>query len=219
MPRPAKPAAESLIPVVVQDVRTNNVLMLAWANREALALTRRTGEMHYWSRSRGRLWRKGETSGHVQRVVSLHWDCDRDALLARVEQTGPACHRNTYTCFSAREFPTPSMLQELWDVFAERKRHPEEGSYVCKLLQPGDKALQKVGEEAVEFILAAKGKDRKAAIGEAADLFFHATLALFKRGITLAEVASELDERKGKRRPAGSKTAVPVRRPAARRRK
>ena len=185
------PAA--LIPVVVQDVRTNNVLMLAYTNRATLALTRKTGRMHYWSRSRNRVWRKGETSGHEQRLVSLHYDCDRDALLARVEQEGPACHRGTYSCFAKKAFPARTMLRELWDVFERRRRAPEEGSYVNRVLAGGDRAYRKVGEEAVEFILAAKGRDRKAVIAEAADLVFHTVLALFKRGVRLEEVEAERD--------------------------
>ncbi len=189
-----------LIPVVVQDVRTNNVLMVAWTDRTALARTRKTGEMHFWSRSRNRLWRKGETSGHVQKVVSLHWDCDRDTLLARVEPTGPACHKGTYSCFRDRAFSTPTLFDELWEVFRSRRRNPEPGSYVNRILAAGDKAYQKVGEEAVEFILAAKGRDRRAVVMEAADLMFHATLALFRRGIRLEEVEAELRSRRGTRR-------------------
>ncbi len=199
-----------LVPVVVQDVRTNDVLMLAYTNRETLALTRKTGEMHYWSRSRKRVWRKGETSGHVQKVVSLHWDCDRDAILARVEQTGPACHRGTYSCFARKPFPARTLLRELWSVFEDRKRRPEPGSYVNRILESGDQAYRKVGEEAVEFILAAKGRDRKAIAGEAADLLFHTLLALFHRGVRLEEVEAEMEERRGKRRVERVLVAVPA---------
>lgn len=201
-------AKNGLIPVVAQDVRTNNVLMLAYADREALSATKRTGLMHYFSRSRNRLWKKGETSGHVQRVVSLHYDCDRDAILARVEQEGPACHRGTYSCFAKGPFAARDVFQELWEVFTDRKRHPSPKSYVCGLLAKPDRLLKKVGEEAVEFLLACRGRKRDEIVYEAADLLFHTLLALFERRVPLDAVMKELEKRRGnpphrQGRPAG----------------
>ncbi len=190
-------AKDGLIPVVAQDVKTNNVLMLAYADREALAATRRSGLMHYFSRSRNRLWKKGETSGHVQRVVSLHYDCDRDAILARVEQEGPACHRGTYSCFAKRPFAARDVFQELWGVFEDRRRHPNPESYVCGLLAKPDRLLKKVGEEAVELILACRGKKRDEIVYEAADLLFHTLLALFERKVPIEAVMKELEKRRG----------------------
>jgi phosphoribosyl-ATP pyrophosphohydrolase/phosphoribosyl-AMP cyclohydrolase len=184
-----------LVPVIAQDVRTNSVLMLAWANAEALARTRATKRMHYWSRSRGKLWRKGEESGHEQKVVSLHWDCDRDTLLARVEQTGPACHRNTYTCFGARAFPAVDMISRLEAIVRDRKRRPRKGSYTNRLLADAALARDKVLEEASELCMAAKAGRRAEIVGEAADLFYHALVVLASRGVTLEEVKAELERR------------------------
>jgi len=198
-----------LVPVIAQDVRTNNVLMLAWANAEALAKTRATKRMHYWSRSRGKLWRKGEESGHEQRLVSLHWDCDRDTLLARVEQTGPACHRDTYTCFGAKAFPVAEMLSRLEAIVADRKRRPKKGSYTNRLLADAALARDKVLEEASELCMAAKAGRRAQIVGEAADLFYHALVLLASRGVTLDEVRAELERRHEAPGPA---SRVPSRR-------
>ncbi len=185
----------NLIPVIAQDVKTNNVLMLAYANREALARTKKSGVMHYWSRSRGRLWRKGEESGHTQKMVSLHYDCDRDAILARVEQTGPACHRNTYSCFAAEPFPAVDVLRLLQQTIADRKRKPKKGSYTNRLLGDPQLARDKVLEEAAELCMATKGRDRAATIGEAADVLYHLLALLATRGISLGDVQAELDRR------------------------
>ncbi|MBI5366910.1 MAG: bifunctional phosphoribosyl-AMP cyclohydrolase/phosphoribosyl-ATP diphosphatase HisIE [Planctomycetes bacterium] len=191
---PTAPAA--LIPVVAQDVATQDVLMLAWTSPETLRLTRETGYMHYWSRSRGAVWKKGESSGHVQKVVSLHWDCDRDTLLARVEQTGPACHRGTTSCFAARPFPARTLFAELTGIFRDRQRHPSPDSYVCRVLAKPDETLKKVGEEAIEFCLAAKSRRRGATVYEAADLVFHFLLALFKAGVPWSAIEEELWRRR-----------------------
>jgi phosphoribosyl-ATP pyrophosphohydrolase/phosphoribosyl-AMP cyclohydrolase len=188
---------KDLVPVIAQDVRTNNVLMLGYANSEAMRLTRKTGLLHFWSRSRARLWKKGESSGNTLRVLDLRWDCDRDAVLARVEPAGPTCHTGAYSCFHAEPIPPRTVLRELLDVFADRRRHPKADSYVCRLLGDGEKALKKVGEEAVEFVLAAKGRDRKRAVSEAADLVFHLLLAMFRERIPLEDVEAELSRRRG----------------------
>lgn len=181
-----------LIPVIAQDARTNEVLMLAYADAEALRRTRKTGYMHYWSRSREKYWRKGEESGHVQKVVSLHYDCDRDTLLARVEQTGPACHTGSQTCFGEG---FGDMLARLESIIADRARRPKKGSYTNKLLDDPALARSKVLEEACELIMASRSRDRKALVGEAADLLYHAMVLLASKGASLGEVKAELQRR------------------------
>ena len=185
-----------LVTVVAQDVRNNNVLMVAHANAEALRRSRRTGWMHFWSRSRAKLWKKGETSGNRLKVVSLHYDCDRDAVLARVLPEGPACHRGTKTCFTDREFRARGPLEELRDVFADRKRRPRKGSYTNALLRDPDQLVKKVIEEAAELALAARGRKKKQVVLEAADLFYHALLTLFASGVSLEDVERELERRR-----------------------
>ena len=182
---------QGLVPVIAQDV-DGRVLMLAYANREALAQTLDTGWMHYWSRSRRKLWQKGETSGNVQRVVSLHLDCDGDTVLARVEQTGPACHTGTSTCFGD---VAPAVLDELWAVFEDRQAHPSDASYVSGLLSDERRLRQKLGEEAVEVALEA---DDDALVSEAADLVFHLLLVLYARDRRWADVLVELERRRSR---------------------
>ena len=189
------PSNDPLIPVVTQDVKTNNVLMLAYANKLALRLTKKTGYMHYWSRSRNKLWKKGEESGHLQKVVSLHYDCDRDTILARVRQTGPACHRQTYTCFADTVFKAEDVLETLVQVFRDRKRTPKKGSYTNALLADRDRLLKKLGEEAAELIVALKNRKKDRVTSEAADLVYHLLLALFSTGVTLDDVKAELERR------------------------
>ncbi|MEK7467420.1 MAG: bifunctional phosphoribosyl-AMP cyclohydrolase/phosphoribosyl-ATP diphosphatase HisIE [Planctomycetota bacterium] len=186
-----------LTAVIAQDAGTNSVLMLGYANAEALRLTRKTGLLHFWSRSRNRIWKKGESSGNTLRVVSLHRDCDRDAILARVVPAGPTCHTGSYSCFSKKPFPHRTVLHDLIEVFSNRKRNPSPDSYVCKLLADREKSLKKVGEEAVEFILAAKGGKKGRAVSEAADVVFHLLVAMFGHGIALADVEAELERRRG----------------------
>ncbi|MHB8351087.1 MAG: bifunctional phosphoribosyl-AMP cyclohydrolase/phosphoribosyl-ATP diphosphatase HisIE [Thermoplasmata archaeon] len=207
MTEPAAPAPEPggrpdaaapsprLLPIVVQHAVTGQVLMLAYGSEESLALTRETGEMHFWSRSRGKLWHKGESSGHVQRVVDLRWDCDRDALLARVLPQGPACHTGTLSCFDGPE-PPYAILDELGKLFEERALQPPEGSYVARLLRDPSLLRRKVGEEAVELILAAEGSERGPIVWEAADLLFHVLVLLKARGTSLEEVLFELRRRR-----------------------
>jgi phosphoribosyl-ATP pyrophosphohydrolase/phosphoribosyl-AMP cyclohydrolase len=181
-----------LIPVVVQDVDTNNVLMLAYANGEALRKTKKTGYMHYWSRSRNALWKKGETSGHFQKVVKLLKDCDHDTILARVKQTGPACHRKTYSCFAKKPILARGVLDALWATLQERKRKKPRGSYTVKLLKNKELRLKKMLEEAAELALARKRKD---IIWEAADLVYHMLVVLTASNITLEDVEKELARR------------------------
>ncbi len=185
-----------LIPVVVQDICNNNVLMLAYMNDEAMELTRRTGFMHYWSRSRNAIWKKGETSGNVQKVIELLMDCDNDAMLARVEQTGVACHTGTYSCFCKEPLPQNDIFSKLWQVFEERKTTGCESSYTCKLLKNRNLLLKKIGEESSEVIIAAKDKQKGEVVYEAADLIYHLMVLLYDEGITLDDIKKELGERR-----------------------
>ncbi len=188
--------SDGLIPVVVQDVRNNNVLMVAYVNEESLEMTKRTGYMHYWSRSRNCLWKKGETSGNCQKVVELLTDCDGDAMLARVEQTGVACHTGSYSCFSETPIAQNDIISELWRVFEERKASRCESSYTCRLLNNRNLLLKKIAEEASEVIIAAKDDDRKETVYESADLIFHLLVLLFDAGIPVADVLKELEGRR-----------------------
>ncbi|HIH01163.1 TPA: bifunctional phosphoribosyl-AMP cyclohydrolase/phosphoribosyl-ATP diphosphatase HisIE [Thermoplasmata archaeon] len=189
-------AKNQLIPVVAQDVRNNNVLMVAFTNEEALELTRTTGYMHYWSRSRQCIWKKGETSGNVQKVVELIEDCDGDAILARVEQTGVACHNGTYSCFYDAPLRPDDIISELWRVFDERKKNQCESSYTCRLLNHRNLLLKKIAEESSEVLIAAKDKSRKEIVYEAADLVYHLLVLLYDEGIQIEEVYKELEGRR-----------------------
>jgi phosphoribosyl-ATP pyrophosphohydrolase/phosphoribosyl-AMP cyclohydrolase len=197
---------DGLVPVIAQESHTGDVLMLAWADRAALEQTSSTGQAHYFSRSRGRLWRKGETSGHVQRVDEVRLDCDGDAVLYRVHQEGPACHTGARTCFATRRAPDGSavdgedpgghLLQRLAYTIARRAAERPAGSYTTQLLDAGvPKASQKVGEEAVEVVVAANAQDDERLISESADLFYHLLVLLQARGVPLWRVWAELDER------------------------
>ena len=188
--------SNDLIPVVVQDVKNNNVLMVAFTNDEALELTKKTGYMHYWSRSRQQIWKKGETSGNVQKVVELLTDCDEDAILARVEQTGVACHNGTYSCFFEKPIGPSDIIAELFRIFEDRKQTQCESSYTYKLLRNRNLLLKKVAEESSEVIIAAKDKRREEIIHEAADLIYHLLVLLFDEGITIDDIYKELEERR-----------------------
>jgi phosphoribosyl-ATP pyrophosphohydrolase/phosphoribosyl-AMP cyclohydrolase len=186
-----------LLPLIVQHAHDGRVLMLGYANREALAATLASGEVHFWSRSRQRLWRKGERSGHVLRLVSLAADCDRDALLCQALPAGPTCHLGTPSCFDAQR-PAHPWLNELEALIAARADADPASSYVARLLAaPPARRAQKVGEEGVEVALAAAGGDRAALRGEAADLLFHLLVLLRGAGLSLADVAGELARRHG----------------------
>lgn len=185
-----------LIPVIAQDARTNDVLMLAWADRRALARARKTGYMHYWSRSRGKLWKKGEKSGNVQKLLGLHYDCDRDTILARVEQKGPACHRGTPTCFSRKPWRALGVIGELAAVFAERKRRPRKGSYTNALLADPARLREKLLEEACELAMAVRSKRKDRIAEEAADVLYHYLLLLFSAGVPFDEVEKVLESRR-----------------------
>jgi phosphoribosyl-AMP cyclohydrolase / phosphoribosyl-ATP pyrophosphohydrolase len=192
-----------LIPAVVQEVDTGEVLMVAWMDRVALEATLETGLSHFWSRSRGTLWRKGETSGHTQHVERVYVDCDADVLLVRVHQDGVACHTGHRACFfralqTDGDVAAPAnMLERLEQTIASRKASPVPGSYVAGLLAKGEAAVcRKIGEEATEVILAALGGegDRRL-VAETADLWFHTLVLLGARGIGVKEILRELATR------------------------
>ena len=202
--------ADGLVPVVTQESRSGDVLMVAFANRDALERTLSTGLAHYFSRSRGVLWQKGESSGHIQRIVELRLDCDGDTVLYRVEQTGPACHTGMRTCFStvigrtggqaevgaAEADPGGHILSRLASIIAQRDSERPKGSYTAELLAAGvGKASQKVGEEAVEVVVAANSEDDERLASEAADLLYHLLVLLQARGVPLDAVLRVLESR------------------------
>jgi phosphoribosyl-AMP cyclohydrolase / phosphoribosyl-ATP pyrophosphohydrolase len=206
--------ADGLVPVVTQESRSGDILMLAYANRDALERTLSTGLAHYFSRSRGALWQKGETSEHVQHVLEVRLDCDGDAVLYRVHQTGPACHTGHRTCFStvigrgdaqvgrSEEDPGGHVLSRLGRTIASRAEHRPADSYTAQLLAGGiGKVSQKVGEEAVEVVVAANSEDDTRLASEAADLLYHLLVLLHARGIPLDAVWQELETRGHKRGP------------------
>jgi phosphoribosyl-ATP pyrophosphohydrolase/phosphoribosyl-AMP cyclohydrolase len=192
----------ALLPVVVQDADDGRVLMLAWANVEALEATERSGEAHFWSRSRDRLWHKGETSGNVMRLVALAADCDGDAILYRVRPAGPACHTGTRTCFA--EADAPGVLAALARTIEERRTADPAGSYTARLLAGGARRpAEKVVEEAGEVASAALAGTDDELAGEAADLVYHLLVVLAARGLPFERVLDVLAERRGTSAPAG----------------
>ena len=189
--------AAGLIPVVVQDAASGDVLMVAYANREALDLTAKTGLAHFWSRSRGALWRKGETSGNEMRVREVRADCDHDALLMVVDPAGPACHTGTRTCFGDDTPTAAGIMAELGRVIASRASASPDSSYTARLLAKGpDHVLKKIGEEATEVVLAAKSESDERLAEEAADLLYHLTVAMAQRGVPFARALEVLRARR-----------------------
>ena len=189
-----------LIPAIVQDARTREVLTLAYMNEESLARTIETGETWFWSRSRNELWHKGETSGNTQSVVALHSDCDNDAIVVLVNPAGPACHTGARSCFesTAADEDLGLLLNTLYELIESRERQRPEGSYTTYLFNSGlDKILKKVGEESSETIIAAKNEDRTRLTAEVADLVYHLLVLLVARGVTLDEIRVELAGRRG----------------------
>lgn len=192
-----------LLPVVVQDYKTQEVLMAAYMNQEAFEATIRTGRMTYWSRSRQELWVKGLTSGHFQYVKELCIDCDNDTLLAKVAQVGAACHTGSRSCFyrsiMKKEYDETNPLKVFEDVFAviqDRKLHPKEGSYTNYLFDKGiDKILKKVGEEATEIVIAAKNPDPEEIKYEISDFLYHVMVLMAERGVTWEDITRELAQR------------------------
>jgi phosphoribosyl-AMP cyclohydrolase / phosphoribosyl-ATP pyrophosphohydrolase len=192
----AKFGADGLIPAVIQDARTREVLTVAYMNKEALQLTLEKRETYFWSRSRQQLWHKGETSGNSQKVTKVSLDCDNDTVLVEVEPLGPACHTGSYSCFGV-EPELEGMLHELYSVIEERKEKRPDGSYTTYLFNSGlDKILKKVGEEATETIVAAKNADPQRFVSETGDLLYHLLVLLVERGVTLDEISKELKGRR-----------------------
>lgn len=205
--------AQGLVPAIVQDVESKDVLMLAYMNEESLRRTLLEGKACYYSRSRQSLWLKGETSGHFQEIVNIKFDCDQDALLLTVKQTGMACHENYFSCFhydlTSEGFkgigepeirPEPSLgrtLELLTDVIRSRNLERPEGAYTTYLFEKGiDKILKKVGEESAEVIIAAKNADSEEIRYEVSDLFYHVLVMLEERGVGVAEISRELLKRR-----------------------
>ncbi|HEX8190256.1 MAG TPA: bifunctional phosphoribosyl-AMP cyclohydrolase/phosphoribosyl-ATP diphosphatase HisIE [Pyrinomonadaceae bacterium] len=192
-----------LVPAVVQDARTREVLTLAYMNEESLRRTLAEGETWFWSRSRAELWHKGATSGNTQRVVEVRLDCDADAVVVLVEPRGPACHTGAVSCFGREGGEKDvarvgEVLEELYGVVEARRREMPEGSYTTYLFEKGlNKILKKVGEEAAETIIAAKDEDAGALTAETADLVYHLVVLMVERGLTLEALAGELARRRG----------------------
>jgi phosphoribosyl-AMP cyclohydrolase / phosphoribosyl-ATP pyrophosphohydrolase len=183
----------NLIPTIVRDARTGAVLTLAYMNEESLARTRETGETWFWSRSRQELWHKGATSGNTQRVIHIAEDCDADALVVTVEPNGPACHTGSVSCFVG---VPPLPLDRLMSVLRSRHAERPEDSYSSYLFNEGrDKILKKIGEEATEVVIAAKGQGRERLVSEVADLVYHLSVLLVDEGIDWPDVHAELEKR------------------------
>lgn len=191
---------KGLIPAIVVDAYSKKVLTLAYMNRESLALSMEKGLTCFWSRSRGELWTKGETSGNYQHIVSITADCDRDALIVLVEKDGPACHTGADSCFGEPVFENEERhefsLNSLMELIADRKLHRQDGSYTTYLFEKGiDKILKKVGEESTEVIIAGKAADKKETIYEIADLAYHVMVLMIEMGISLEDIERELASR------------------------
>lgn len=194
---------DGLIVAIAQDAVTGEVLMQAYMNEEAYKKTMETGVMHYYSRSRKAQWQKGETSGNIQQVVSAHEDCDGDALLFKVKQTGVACHTGNRSCFFNELKDTQGadgkIVFDVLRTIKERKVKPVEGSYTNYLFTKGlDKILKKIGEEATETVIAAKNKDKKELTMELSDLLYHALVLMVNEGIEPDDVFAELMAREGR---------------------
>ncbi|MCI8280464.1 MAG: bifunctional phosphoribosyl-AMP cyclohydrolase/phosphoribosyl-ATP diphosphatase HisIE [Lachnospiraceae bacterium] len=195
--------SDGMIPVIVQDYQTQEVLMLAYMNREAFDHTIASGNMTYYSRSRKQLWVKGETSGHYQYVKSLTLDCDNDTILAKVSQVGNACHTGAPSCFFQelvkKDYVVKNplkVLETVYDVIADRKEHPKEGSYTNYLFEKGiDKILKKVGEEATEIVIAAKNPDAEEIKYEISDFLYHVMVLMVEKGVTWEDISQELAQR------------------------
>ncbi len=197
---------KGLIPVIVQDFKDNEVLMMAYMNKESLEKTMEEGKAWYFSRSRNKLWLKGETSGHFQIVKEMYYDCDGDTLLIKIEQIGnTACHTGNRSCFfnKFKEFEKVEkgdILDKLYSVMEDRKNNPIEGSYTNYLFAKGkDKILKKIGEEAAEVIIGAKNDKKEEIVYETCDLIYHLLVLLANEGIKVEEIKNELENRQGKK--------------------
>ena len=197
--RPDFKKMNNMIPAIVQDVKTNDVLMMAYVNEEAYDKMLETKETYFYSRSRNELWHKGETSGHYQYIKGMYLDCDLDTLLIYVEQIGVACHTGAYSCFFnevKKYIKEKNIFHSLYDLIEDRKVNPIEKSYTNYLLTQGvDKICKKVGEEASETIIAAKNNDKEELIGEISDLFYHVFVLMSNQGVTVEDIENKLKER------------------------
>ena len=193
---------KGLVPAIAQDHLDGTVLMMAWMNRESLQKTLETAEAWYWSRSRQELWHKGATSGHIQKVQSIRYDCDSDALLLTIQQVGDiACHTGERSCFhqveNKKDTPPADMLSEVFRVICDRKQNPIEGSYTGQLFEQGDnKILKKIGEESAEVVMACKDDEPDEIASEVADLFYHTLVALAHHNVDLRDVYRKLAQRR-----------------------
>ena len=185
-----------LVPAVIIDNNTNTVLMVGFMNKESLQKTIDTGKVTFFSRTRNTLWTKGETSGDFLNLVEIKSDCDNDSLLVRVNPEGNTCHTGDYSCFKEERYQGISFLSELFELILSRKKELPEGSYTTKLFMKGEnRIIQKVGEEAVETIIAAKNHDRNELINETSDLIYHLFVMLADHGITIKEISDNLQQR------------------------
>ena len=192
--------ADGLIPAIVVDYLTRDVLTLAYMNRESLKISMKEGKTCFWSRSRQKLWRKGETSGNFQHIIKITTDCDCDALTVLVKKDGPACHLGTESCFNEDIYISDELsdfsMRGLMQLIEGRKTEPQEGSYTTYLFNKGlDKILKKVGEESTEVIIAGKAEDKKETIYEIADLIYHVLVLMVEMGISIDEIMTELASR------------------------
>ncbi len=192
-----------LVPAITQDINTSEVLMLAYMNKEAITKTLEQGVVHYFSRSRQKLWKKGETSGNIQELKSFYYDCDGDTILVKVKQTGVACHTGAYSCFFNNVFEAKNIqkkdeiLKDLYLLIKERRLNPIKDSYTCYLFEKGlDKILKKVGEETSEVIIGAKNNDKEELVYEISDLVYHLLVLMVNEGIQVDEIKMELSKRK-----------------------
>ncbi|RKD32929.1 bifunctional phosphoribosyl-AMP cyclohydrolase/phosphoribosyl-ATP diphosphatase HisIE [Thermohalobacter berrensis] len=193
--------SNGLVPAVIQDIETNKVLMVAYMNKESLKRTIETGKTWFYSRSRKKLWNKGETSGNFQEVLKIYYDCDKDTLLIKVKQKGVACHTGKYSCFHnevlSKDYKNyDKVISELYEVIKGRRNNPVKGSYTSYLFEKGiDKILKKVGEESSEVIIAAKNNDKKELIYEISDLVYHLLVLMVNEGIDIDSIKKELYDR------------------------
>lgn len=201
---------DGLIPTIIQDNTTGQVLMLAYANAETIKLTVETGFTYFWSRSRKKIWKKGEESGNVQKVRRIYIDCDKDTLLITVDQVRVACHTGEQSCFhtridSTKEISpvfTDSAIYKVFKAIEDRKKNPAKESYVSRLFSDGmDKILKKIGEEAGETIIAAKNRSKKELVYEVTDLWFHSLVLLSELELNPQDINTELERRFGKKKP------------------
>lgn len=198
---------EGLIPAVIQDHKSGKVLMVAYMNKDAVEKTIETGMTHLWSRSRKKLWQKGETSGNYQSIREIHIDCDEDTLLLKVEQVGVPCHTGEASCFYriykdgdlVKSVTDGGILERVYRVILDRKANPKEGSYVSSLMAKGkDRVLKKIGEEAGELIIGSKNEKKEETIYEIADLWFHTLIVMGYHGISVDDICNEFGKRFGK---------------------